>query len=226
MRQAGGGIFAPIDVSAAALAKARDSVREQFPDFVFQGLCARYEQALDALKSNQPKLFVFLGSTIGNFTRSEFGAFFDRLSHAMKEGDFFLLGVDRVKDVEILEKAYDDSQGVTADFILNAFSHINRIAGTDFDRASLRYESQYNRRRQEIEMYAWTERDQEITFPSLGRSFLWERKEPILVEISRKFEPLRLIDQLQCFGLDPVEHFTDLKEWFSLLLFRRNPKPL
>ena len=221
VRQREGGTFAPIDVSLEGLTLSRDTIRQQLPHINFNGLQARYEAGISGIEKSLPTLFVFLGSTVGNFNLSEFVRFFHHLSEAMGPKDYLLLGVDRVKEVEILEKAYNDAQGVTAAFILNVFSNINQHLKSDFDLKKMRYHSWYNSEWQQIEMYAISTSTHEIHFPSPGTSFMWPKEDRILVEISRKFEPARLQQQLQFFGLKPVGHFTDPKEWFSLLLFEK-----
>jgi dimethylhistidine N-methyltransferase len=221
VRQRQRGHFAPIDVSRAGLIASRETIAEQFPQLTFHGLNARYEDGISSVEKSLPTLFVFLGSSVGNFNYWEFTRFFHHLSQSMGARDFLLLGVDRVKEAEILEKAYNDEQGVTADFILNVFLHINRLMSGNFEVGKMRYYSWYNPEWQQVEMYAISTAAQEIRFPSYGASFLWPKRDRILVEISRKFEPDRLKQQLQWFGLKPIEHFTDFKEWFSLLLFQK-----
>lgn len=221
MEQRGSGIFAPIDVSLPGLLVSREFVRQDFPTIDFHGLHARYEDGFSAIDRNLPKLFVFLGSTIGNFSPPAFTRFFALLTAAMGPKDFLLLGADRIKDIAALESAYDDSQGLTAEFILNVFQNINRLAGSNFDRSKMRYYSRYNPEWRQIEMYAISTVGQTIQFPAFEIAFRWEKDEKILVEISRKFDPSRLQQQLAFFDLTPVEHFTDAKEWFSLLLFRK-----
>jgi len=221
VRQRGGGIFAPIDVSIPGLVTSREFVHANFSKLEFHGLHALYEQGLASIDQELPTLFVFLGSTIGNFNHTDFPRFFRRLSRSMGRNDFLLLGADRVKSVEVLEKAYDDSQGLTADFILNVFTNVNRLLNSNFDISKMRYHSRYNPEWQQIEMYAIAQAPQEIEFTSYRSSFRWERGEKILVEISRKFDPLRLQQQLRYFDLLPVAHYTDPKEWFSVLLFKK-----
>ncbi|MDA2929709.1 L-histidine N(alpha)-methyltransferase [Acidobacteria bacterium AH-259-O06] len=220
-RQRGRSTFAPIDVSLTALAGSRDAVEGQFPEIDFSGLYARYEEGISSIEKDIPTLFAFLGSSVGNFDQLSFARFFHLLGTSMGPNDFLLLGVDRIKEVEILEKAYSDSQGVTAEFILNIFTNINRIVGTDFDLDKMQYYSWYNPQWQQMEIYAIATSDQEIHLPSLGSAFVWKKGERILVEISRKFEPEQLQQQLQFFGFKPMEHFTDSKQWFSLLLFEK-----
>ena len=216
------GIFAPIDVSLPGLRVSRDAVRKRLPAFEFQGLHGRYEEGIASIDRKLPTLFIFLGSSVGNFNRSEFVRFFSFLAGSMGPRDYFLLGVDRVKETDILEQAYDDSQGVTAAFILNVFQNLNRLMRSNFDPGKMRYHSRYNPEWQQVEMHAVSTATQEIHFPAHSASFVWKRDERILVEISRKFEPFRLQEQLRLFGLEPLAHFTDPKEWFSLLLFQKS----
>jgi len=219
--QRGKGIFAPVDVSLPGITASRDFVHKNFPQIEFQGLHARYEDGFSSIDRNLPTLFVFLGSTIGNFNPSSFVRFFSRLSNAMGPDDFLLLGMDRIKDVNVLERAYADSQGLTAEFILNVFHVINRLTESNFDLGKMRYASGFNPEWAQIEMYAVSTATQEIVFPSFGASFCWAKDDRILVEISRKFDPLRLQQQLRFFDLIPLAHYTDAREWFSLLLFRK-----
>jgi L-histidine N-alpha-methyltransferase len=221
VRQRGTGIFAPIDVSLPGLEASRDFVRARFPQIEFHGLHARYEEALSSLDLNLPTLFVFLGSTIGNFSPPALLRFFDLLSQAMGPQDYLLLGVDRVKEVKLLEAAYADSAGITAEFILNVFHSINRLTGSNFDLGKMRYQSRYNPEWAQIEMYAVAGVPREIRFTRFARSFQWREGDRILVEISRKFDPIRLQEQLRFFDLLPVEHYTDPNHWFSLLLFKK-----
>jgi L-histidine Nalpha-methyltransferase len=221
LRQWGTGIFAPIDVSLASLLASRDAVRAVFPEIEFHGLHARYEDAFTSIDKDLPTLFVFLGSTIGNFNQTDFPRFFRTLSAAMGPHDFLLLGADRVKPVKVLEDAYNDSRGLTGEFILNVFRNINRLLQSNFDRAKMRYHSWFNPEWQQIEMYAIATERQEICFPTMDTSFHWQKEEKILVEISRKFDPIRLQEQLRFFGLLPVKHFTDANQWFSVLLLKK-----
>jgi dimethylhistidine N-methyltransferase len=223
IRQRGGGTFAPIDVSLTGLAASRDVIQREFPELGFHGLESRFEAGLAAIDKSVPTLVVFLGSTIGNFTPPEFVRFFEHLSLSMGPEDFLLLGVDRVKETELLEKAYSDSRGVTAEFILNVFAHINSRAESNFDLKKMRYHSRYNVEWRQIEMYAVSTSDQEIRFPRHSTAFVWKKDERILVEISRKFEPARLQKQLEFFGFKTVGHFTDPKGWFSVFLLKRSP---
>ena len=221
VRRRGNCIFAPIDVSRSALLASQRAVQKDFPQIEFHGVHSRYEDGFSAIDRDLPTLFVFLGSSIGNFNHTDFPRFFQALSAAMGPHDFLLLGADRVKAVKMLEDAYNDSRGVTAEFILNVFGSINRLLQSNFERDKMRYHSWLNPEWQQIEMYAVSREPQQIYFPTAETSFQWQKDERILVEISRKFDPIRLQEQLGFFGLLPVEHFTDPNEWFSVLLFKK-----
>ena len=181
---------------------------------------ARYEDGFSAIDKDLPTLFVFLGSTIGNFNHTDFPRFFRALSAAMGPNDYLLLGADRVKSVKILEDAYNDSHGVTAEFILNVFGNINRLL------------QQLRARQNPLPFLVQSrmatdrnvcrrQRSHEVRFPRVPTAFQWQKDEQILVEISRKFDPLRLQEQLRFFDLGAVEHFTDPREWFSVLLLKK-----
>ena len=220
-RQRGPSLFVPIDVSLSALLASRAAVHSRFPEITLHGLHARYEDAIAAIDRGLPTLFVFLGSTIGNFNHTDLPRFFQALAGAMGPGDFLLLGADRVKEVDVLERAYNDSRGLTAEFILNVFDNINTLLKSDFDRSKMHYLSGFNRDWQQIEMYAVADESHDVHFPAHQGSFRWHKDEKILVEISRKFDPGRLQEQLSFFGLAPVLHCTDSREWFSVLLLKK-----
>lgn len=221
LRQREEAAFAPVDVSLSSLIGSRDALQWQLPDLSFHGLCARYEEGIRSIEKTTPTLFAFLGSSLGNFDDSDLKWFFPLLSDSMGSDDFLLLGVDRIKEVEVLERAYDDSQGLTAQFILNVFEHVNRVAGGNFDLEKMSYASSYNSELRQMEMSAVSTCDQEIRLTKEDVTFLWRKGEGILVEISRKFDPDQLLQQLRFYGLESVAHFSDPKEWFSLLLLSK-----
>jgi dimethylhistidine N-methyltransferase len=221
LRQRGPSIFAPIDVSLSALCASRDAVRATFPVIGFHGLHARYEDGFRAVDRSLPTLFVFLGSSIGNLNLTELPRFARSLIDAMGPRDYLLLGADRLKSTALLEAAYNDPRGVTAAFILNVFHNVNRILHSNFDLNKMRYHSWFNPEWRRIEMFAVATEPQEIRFPDQQSAFHWQKDEKILVEISRKFDPQRLEEQLRIFGLCPLAHFTDPQGWFSVLLLKK-----
>lgn len=218
------GEFVPIDVSRTALVGSRDQVNRHFRGIRFKGLNSSYQRGIRAASNSRHKLVIFLGSSIGNLMRSDLIRFLHELSRSMKVGDYLLLGIDRLKDRTLIEKAYDDSQGVTEAFILNSLASLNERFETNFDSNKFEYTPRYNENWQQMELYLKCQEDHEVVFPPLELSMRWRRGEELLVEVSRKFQPERLKRQFACYGYDSVHEFTDEREWFSLILFRKARK--
>jgi L-histidine Nalpha-methyltransferase len=217
----GGGCFVPVDVSLGALRASRRSTRREFPEVEFLGLHADLSEALPHLYDGTRKLVVFLGSSIGNFPRTELTHFLELLASSLRRNDFLLLGVDVVKDPGLIHRAYDDSAGLTEAFILNVFDSVNRLAGSRFDKDAFDYRPNYSVPWQQMEMWAVARREQSVEFPGHSAQFRWDVGDRLLVEVSRKFEPRRLAEQLARFGFALAQRFSDPREWFSVMLFRR-----
>ena len=144
--------YLPIDVSAEILRDSSRAMLDAVPELEIHGLIGTYEQALAALpEPDLPRLLIFLGSTIGNMTPAEVDGFLAGVRGALAPGDHFLLGFDLQKDIPLIEAAYNDARGVTAEFNLNMLRHLNRRFDGDFDPARFAHEAPYNRDEQRIE---------------------------------------------------------------------------
>ena len=122
-------------------------------------------------------LYVFLGSTIGNFAPEDATAFLRDLRTHMHSGDYLLIGVDRVKDTSILEAAYNDVQGITAQFNLNLLKVLNRELSTDFVTTQFRHEAIFNEVEQQIEMYLISRSAQRVDPGMIGTPIELENNE-------------------------------------------------
>jgi L-histidine N-alpha-methyltransferase len=213
--------YVPVDVSAAAVRGAERRFAERHPDVEFAGIVGKYEEAFPLFREHAPSMVVFLGSTIGNFNHGESLRFWRQLSRSLDTGDFFLLGVDLVKDLTVLEAAYNDDAGVTAAFTRNLFARMNREleAGVDLD--AVEHVARYNPEWQRIEIFAQFTKAMEINVGPLGIRIPVEAGDRVMTEISRKFVLDRLEPYAGLFGFDVVERYTDDQEWFALLLLRR-----
>lgn len=218
------GEFTPIDVSRTALQGSREQVHRHFQGIRFRGLNSSYQRGIRAAGNTGHKLVIFLGSSIGNLMRSDLIRFLHDLSRSMRAGDYLLLGVDRVKERSLIEKAYDDRQGVTEAFILNSLANLNERFNTDFDAGKFEYAPRYNESWQQMELYLKCREKHRVHFTPLDIPIQWERGEELLVEVSRKFQPARLKRQFACYGYDTLLEFSDEREWFSLILFRKGRK--
>ncbi len=212
--------YLPVDISGGILHSSVVQLQSQYPEFWIQGLLGTYDQALDYLahSNERSRLLFFLGSSMGNFSPADFNSFVDRVAQSLKPGDYFLLGVDLEKDLEILKAAYNDSQGVTAAFNLNMLAHLNRRFGGNFDLDAFSHEAVYNTADSQIEMYLHCHRDCQVQFDRLDFVANFQAGESILTELSRKFRLDRLPKQLAERGLTTVKTWSDPQQWFGLLL--------
>ena len=217
--------YVPIDVSLSALQDAGRVICCDHGNIQVVGLHSTYEQAIPLFSVASPAMAIFLGSTVGNLTEAEAGQFYRKMAEALQPGDYFLLGVDLVKEVRLLEAAYNDSAGVTAEFTRNLFARMNRELGSAIDLDSVEHLARYSRERRQIETHARFNRPGRIEIAPLNRSFKIEGGEEILVEISRKFELEQLIPELESHGFVVKRTFVDQNNWFSLLLLQRMGQP-
>jgi L-histidine N-alpha-methyltransferase len=184
--------YSPIDISAAALAGCVRTL-DEIPNVEIEPVEADYLQgvarALEQRRGGEPVLVLFLGSTIGNFTRSEASAFLRKLQHGLQADDYLLLGTDLVKPRAELLNAYDDPIGVTAAFNLNLLARINRELEGEFDLSQFAHEARWNERYSRIEMHLRSRVDQEVPIGALGATVRLEAGETIWTESSHKFRP-------------------------------------
>ncbi len=213
--------YIPVDVSASALRHAAQTICGRHPGVRVVGLNGTYEEAFPLFAGFSPLMLVFLGSTIGNFTEDEAYLFFTQVARSLREDDYFLLGVDLVKDASILEAAYNDAAGVTAEFTCNLFARMNRELGSGLDLSAIEHVARWRPERRRIEIHARFVRAQTLRVAPLERTFEIAAGEEILVEISRKFVPRELQGDLDACGLQTCEVFTDERGWFALLLLQK-----
>jgi L-histidine N-alpha-methyltransferase len=213
--------YVAVDVSKSALVEAHKSVSLNFPNVRFTGICGAYNSAFPVLRQLSPQMLIFLGSTIGNFNEAESTAFWQSVAGHVPPGDFFLLGVDLVKDVEVLEAAYNDAAGVTARFTKNYAARLNRELGSDIDVSQIEHVAKWNPELERMEISLHFKTPQAIRVEPLCQTFQIDSGERILIEISRKFRLSNLDSEFGRFGFQVRRTFTDDKEWFALILLER-----
>ncbi|MEA5462408.1 L-histidine N(alpha)-methyltransferase [Leptothoe sp. PORK10 BA2] len=215
--------YQPIDVSAGILADSAAQLLTDYPTLQVQALVGTYGQALNALPTpaRAPRLLLFLGSSLGNFTPLECDQFFAQVASVLEAGDYFLLGIDLQKDTAILEAAYNDCQGVTAAFNLNMLAHLNYRFTGNFNLEAFHHQAIYNPEDCQIEMYLRCQQPQSVQLKTLDLSIELTPGESIRTEISRKFNLEQMQHYLQVQGLSPVQTWTDPMQWFGVILCRR-----
>ncbi len=212
--------YLPIDVSSSILEESANQLLLDYPKLQIHGLVATYELALQQLNpAPLPKrMLSFLGSTLGNFTQDECDQFFSQVTLALEDGDYFLLGIDLQKPVNILEAAYNDSRGVTAEFNLNMLRHLNWRFGANFDLSFFQHHAFYNQSQNQIEMHLICQHSHSVHFSHLDLTVDFTEGESILTEISRKFNLQEMENYLEKQGLKPIHIWTDSQKWFGLIL--------
>jgi L-histidine Nalpha-methyltransferase len=211
--------YVPIDVSETALrASARQLVGE-YPGLLVHGLVGDFERHLGRLPApDGPRLMCFLGGTLGNFTPGSRRRFLRGLARHLGPDGSLLLGVDLVKDPRVIEAAYDDAAGVTAEFNRNVLHVLNRELGADFEVEAFDHVAFYDVEREWIEMRLRARSPQVVRIPSLDLTVSFAAREELRTEISAKFTPLRLEGDLAAAGMEPTAWLTDPDEQFAVAL--------
>lgn len=211
--------YQPLDVCAEALRFAAARLCGRYPWLSIEALIGDYSVDLDALPmAHSPRLFLFLGGTLGNLSEPEALAFLQALRAAMQAPDFLLLGFDRVKDEAILNAAYNDAAGYTAAFNFNVLDVLNEHLQANFDRDSFSHKAWFNVEQSQIEMHLVAKRAHAVHLAQIQLGIEFAAGESILTEISRKFTPERMRDLLARAGFKESRHYEPENGYFSLVL--------
>lgn len=215
----------PFDVCGPILKIAAEELLLDYPGIKVNVLVGDYLAGFNAFPEigGQRRLFIFLGGTIGNFQQHEAINFLRELRRLMQPGDALLIGFDRVKEKAILEAAYNDHTGITAEFNLNILNVINRELAANFNLNDFQHEARFNEQAQQIEMYLIARDTVEVEIPALDNSVLvFKVGDRILTEISRKFTPLSIATLLNEGGYEMGRHYEAVDAYYSLVLARIN----
>lgn len=213
--------YVAVDVSDSILRAASAAINRRHPTVQVTPVVGTYGEAFPLFSQHAPSMALFLGSTIGNFNQTESAAFWHKVSSRLTPGDYFLLGVDLVKDVEVLEVAYNDAAGVTARFTKNLFARMNRELGAGVDLDRIEHVARYNADWKRIEIFTRFLAPQTIHNRPLGRRHRLRADEMVMIEISRKFVLDDLRQFVRYFGFDVRGVFTDDQKWFAVLLLQK-----
>lgn len=220
--------FVPIDISKGAMQGLVTKIADIYPDIPMQGIVAEYTAGVRWLAQHsreRSNLVLFLGSNIGNFGRANARGFLSRLWAAMHVNDRILIGFDLKKDIDRLLSAYNDSQGVTAEFNLNLLDRLNRELDADFDRNRWRHYGTYNVFSGAMESYLVSMEHQTVHIDRLERLFTFEAWEPIHTEYSYKYLTSDIDSLSTDSGFRMENRFLDDRGWFSDDLWAPIKKP-
>jgi len=215
--------YFPIDISEI-LTESSEQLLKDYDTLHITGIIDTYEGGLEFLKNydDNKNLIIFLGSSFGNFTPDDGKLFLEKIFSTMNSGDLFLIGLDLVKDKNILEAAYDDSQGITAKFNLNVLSRINDELDADFNINNFLHYSIYNETDQRIEMNLKSLVSQSVIIAKSNLSLNFNKDELIHTEYSHKYHASQIEKLLTDVGFTIKNIWLDDKKYFSLTLVSKN----
>lgn len=213
-------VYVPIDISKEQLENSCARFREMFPALQILPVCADYlepfELPLPRHVSSRSVVY-FPGSTIGNFEPEAASEFLMRLVELAGDGGGLLIGVDLQKDRHVLERAYNDSAGVTAQFNKNLLARINRELAADFDLNNWQHHAIYNSTEGRIEIYVISDKEQVVHIGA--REFQFRAGEEILTEYSYKHTIAGFIELARGAGFQFAQVWTDNARWFGVFYF-------
>ena len=213
-----GEVYVPIDVSAEFLDDAASRLRDEYPTLGIEPIVGDIADPLElGADLPEPAIIAFLGSTIGNFDPTSASELLRNVADAMRPGDRFLLGADLRKDPAVIEAAYNDRQGVTAEFNLNVLRVINRDLGADFDLSKFEHRAFYDRALRRIEMHLVSTDDQTVRIPDVGAVRL-AGGESIRTEISCKYDRASLSEMLGSAGMQIDRWISDSAQTYALVI--------
>lgn len=210
--------FTPVDVSEPTLREAAAVLAERYPEVQVEAVVGDFTLHLAHLPRGGRRLVAFLGGTIGNLYVEERAAFLGALADTLEPGDSLLLGTDLVKSADRLIAAYDDDQGVTAEFVRNSLGVLNRELEADFDLDGFSYIPFWDARMERMDLRLRAEMPQRVTIPGADVTLDLASGEEIRVEISTKFRLEGLAEELARADLSVTKTWTDPDEDFALTL--------
>ena len=214
--------YDPIDISEAFLRANAELLLHEYPGLSIEAVAGEYFDVAAALPATPPRLILFLGSNIGNLERLEAVRFLSLLSGQMDESDFLLVGIDLVKDEHVIWRAYNDEQGVTAEFNRNLLHRINRELDGHFNVDAWEHEARFDPTEQRVELRLISMCEQEVQIEAIGTSYRFVQGESIHTEWSHKYTIESFKGLAARSGLEIDQVWFDDRQWFASVLLKRS----
>lgn len=214
--------YIPVDISNNALELLHKSMTAAMPDMEIEIRNLEYFEALKITDTDNPKLVLFLGSSIGNMLDDRARDFLSQLANCLRKGDKVLLGIDLKKDPSIVLPAYNDAQGNTRDFNLNLLRRINNDLDANFDLDQFEHAPRYDEERGIALSYLRSKVSQSVTINALGCSFSFAEGEVIHTEISRKYDRPLVETLIKDTGMNIQAWLTDTKDYFADVILEKH----
>ncbi len=213
--------YIPVDVTESMVRDCAQELTGEYPGLQVHGVIGDFERHLDRVPaSSGPRIVAFLGGTIGNFPPGSRRRVLREITRLLGPEDHLLMGTDLVKDPNVLEAAYDDAEGVTADFNRNVLRVLNRELDAGFDPEDFDHVALFDSEHEWIEMRLRARREHTTLVRALDLPVHFDAGEEMRTEISAKFTPQRLESDLSAAGLELVRWLTDPDGLFALTLSR------
>jgi L-histidine N-alpha-methyltransferase len=213
----------PLDVSESVVRDAAQQLVEEYDGLQVHGVIGDFQRHLVRVpaRDGAARIVALLGGTIGNFPPGTRRALLRDIGSVLGPEDRLLLGTDLVKDPAVIEAAYDDSDGVTAEFNRNVLHVINRELDADFAPEAFDHVAFFDRRHEWVEMRLRSLRPCSVLIGTLGLRVEFAAGEELRTEISAKFTRSRLESDFESAGLELEQWYTDPQQLFALSLARR-----
>jgi L-histidine Nalpha-methyltransferase len=214
--------YVPLDVSESVVQDAARGLVEEYPGLQVHGVIGDFERHLEHVpdRDGSPRLLALLGGTIGNFPPCTRRGVLTKMASLLGPEDRLVLGTDLVKDPAVIEAAYNDSEGVTAEFNRNLLRVLNRELGADFDPSAFAHVAFFDRRHEWVEMRLRARRPCSVLIADLGLRVEFAAGEELRTEISAKFTRERVQADLEAAGLELEAWFTDPEQLFAISVSR------
>jgi L-histidine N-alpha-methyltransferase len=215
--------YVPLDVSQQVVEDAARALVQEYDGLRVHGMVGDLERHLERIPEpdDDPRLIALLGGTIGNFPPGSRRALLREIRSVLRAEDWLLLGTDLVKDPAIIEAAYDDSRGVTAEFNRNVLHVVNRELDADFTPEAFDHVAFFDRRHEWVEMRLRARRPCTVLIADLDLRVEFAAGEELRTEISAKFTRSRVEADFAAAGLTLAHWYTDPDRLFALSLGRR-----
>jgi len=210
--------YIPVDISESAITAACGDLTAMYPELRVLGVVADFTRQMDTVPIECPSMICFLGGTIGNMELEESLSFLNGIARNLDPDDRVMIGFDMVKDRRILEAAYNDSRGITAQFNKNVLRVLNNELEADFDERDFDHLAFFNESESRIEMHLVANSDIRVNIPSVGMQMEVKKGETIHTENSRKFTSEAIEDMAERAGLTVQEWYSDKDNWFCLAI--------
>ncbi|MCB1178081.1 MAG: L-histidine N(alpha)-methyltransferase [Leptospiraceae bacterium] len=215
-------LFSPIDISENIINVLKSNFNNWIPELKIDPIICDYYHINDHLPHDEKtNLMIFLGSNLGNYNEYESIEIIEKFTECLNPGDYFLLGVDLVKNPNLIYSAYNDKNGYTSEFNLNLLDRINSELNANFDIEKFFHYPIYNPLKQQAESYLVSKEDQYINIINCDKTFHISKWEPIHTEISKKFTPDDIDHLAKNSKMKIVNNYFDSKDYFVCSLWKK-----